>query len=191
MLRWHEPPRERARRAPSALAAHQVAETDRRRAAVPGACCHYLAAIHHYRIKPPPKVRFAPTVARGGRPAALPVRGRTSTLVSYVNGARTGLIMRSRKVQDVLDRDRPPLVTTPVPMLPCTVCGHELHLSDVVIVSREDRPPWASPTEETMTAIVHQACEPREGRADYNWRQEPPQTLLHALALLANRSGRA
>jgi hypothetical protein len=72
-------------------------------------------------------------------------------------------------------------VTAPVHMLPCTVCGHELHLSDVVIVSREDRPPWASPREKTMTAIAHRAREPREGRADYNRRQEPPQTLLHAL----------
>lgn len=74
--------------------------------------------------------------------------------------------------------------------IPCSVCGRGLHLWDVVIVSREVPPLWASPAEPNTTAIVHQACEPSEVRADHDWTQEPPQTLLHMLTMLAVAGGR-
>jgi len=48
------------------------------------------------------------------------------------------------------------------PGIPGAICGRGLHLGDVVIVSREVPPSWALPVEQTMTAIVHQACEPGE-----------------------------
>jgi len=70
--------------------------------------------------------------------------------------------------------------------IPCAVCGRGLHLGDVVIVSREVPPSWALPVEQTMTAIVHQACEPGGGRADHNRMREAPQTVLHMLARLAD-----
>lgn len=70
------------------------------------------------------------------------------------------------------------------PGISCAVCGRGLHLWDVVVVSREVPPSWASPVEQTTT-IVHQACEPGEGRADHNWTREAPQTLLHMLVMMA------
>lgn len=72
------------------------------------------------------------------------------------------------------------------PGISCAVCGRGLHLWDVVVVSREVPPSWASPIEQTTTTIVHQACEPGEDRADHNWRREAPQTLLHMLVMLAD-----
>lgn len=72
------------------------------------------------------------------------------------------------------------------PGIPCAVCGRGLHLGDIVIVSREVPPSWALPVEQTMTAIVHQACEPGGGRADHNWMREAPQTVLHMLVRLAD-----
>ena len=68
----------------------------------------------------------------------------------------------------------------------CAVCGRGLQLWDVVIVTREVPPSWASPIEQTAAAIVHQACEPGEGRADYDWTREAPQTLLHMLVMKAD-----
>jgi hypothetical protein len=55
-----------------------------------------------------------------------------------------------------------------------------------VIVSRKVAQPWASPIEQT---IVHQACEPGEGRADHNWTRNAPQTLLHLLVMMADGRG--
>ena len=77
----------------------------------------------------------------------------------------------------------------PAPAIPCAVCGRTLHLWDVVIVSREVPPSWASPAEKKTTAIVHPACEPAEVRADHDWTREPPQTLLHMLTMLADGRG--
>ncbi len=71
------------------------------------------------------------------------------------------------------------------PRIPCAVCARALHLGDVVIVSREVPPSWTSPVEQTTT-IVHQACEPCDGRADHNWTRDAPQTLLHMLVMLAD-----
>lgn len=71
----------------------------------------------------------------------------------------------------------------------CAVCGRGLHLRDVVIVSREVVPSWASPIEQTTTAFVHQACEPGGGRADHDWTRDAPQTLLHALIMMADGRG--
>ena len=73
--------------------------------------------------------------------------------------------------------------------IPCAACGRALHLWDVVIVSREVPPSWAPPTEPNTTAIVHQACEPGDVRADYDWTREPPQTLLHMLTMRAAGGG--
>jgi hypothetical protein len=66
----------------------------------------------------------------------------------------------------------------------CAGCGQALRLTDVVVVSREIAPMWASPAESVAT-ISHQTCEPVEGRADHDWARESPQTLLQMLVKLA------
>lgn len=71
----------------------------------------------------------------------------------------------------------------------CAACGRLLLLGDVVIVTRDVPPPWASATEEAMT-IVHVACERAGGPADYNWTSEPPQSLAHVLISMADGHGR-
>jgi hypothetical protein len=73
----------------------------------------------------------------------------------------------------------------PPRIIPCTVCGRGLHLWEIVIVSREVVPP----TEQTTTAIVHQTCEPGEGRSDHKWTRDAPQTLLHMLVMMADGRG--
>lgn len=73
--------------------------------------------------------------------------------------------------------------------LSCAACGRALLLGDVVIVTRDVPPSWASAAEEAMT-IVHVACEPAGGPADYNWTSEPPQTLAHVLVWMADGHGR-
>lgn len=71
------------------------------------------------------------------------------------------------------------------PAIQCTVCGRGLQAQDIVIVSREVVPRWATSVEHKTTEIVHRTCEAAEGRADHSWVREPPQTLAHALAILA------
>ena len=72
---------------------------------------------------------------------------------------------------------------------PCSVCGGYLHLWEVVVVSREARPSWASSAEQVRTSICHQACERDEVGADHDWIREPPQTLLHMLTMQAAGAG--
>jgi hypothetical protein len=73
--------------------------------------------------------------------------------------------------------------------LACAACGRELLPADVVILTRDVPPSWASAVEEVMT-IVHVACERSAGPADYNWTSEPPQTLAHVLVGMAHGRGR-
>lgn len=70
------------------------------------------------------------------------------------------------------------------PGIACAVCGRELDPQDVVIVTREVVPAWATSAGQATT-IVHQACEFGDGRADHSWMREPPQTLAHVMAFLA------
>lgn len=70
------------------------------------------------------------------------------------------------------------------PRIACAVCGIELEPQDVVIVTREIVPAWATSTPETTT-VVHRACEFRDSRADHTWTREPPQTMAHVMAILA------
>ena len=80
-------------------------------------------------------------------------------------------------------------MSEPQAAIRCSVCGRDLHLWDVVIVSHEVPPTWASPGESKATAVVHERCEPDERRADHDWAREPPQTLLHWLTMLAANGG--
>jgi len=70
------------------------------------------------------------------------------------------------------------------PWIACAVCGCELDPQDIVIVTREVVPAWARSTQR-VTTVVHRACEIGEGRADHTWSREPPQTLAHAMTILA------
>jgi hypothetical protein len=67
------------------------------------------------------------------------------------------------------------------PALSCAACGRRLRPDDVVIVSREIVPSWASQVEPTTTSIFHQRCEIDAARADHNWTRAVPQTLSRAL----------
>jgi hypothetical protein len=66
----------------------------------------------------------------------------------------------------------------------CAGCEERLHLSDIVVVTTEIPPSWATHASRTMT-IAHQGCESRTS-GDHNWSRESPQTLLHALRTLAD-----
>ena len=70
------------------------------------------------------------------------------------------------------------------PWIACAVCGCELDPQDVVIVTREVVPAWATSAQQTTT-VVHRACEIGERRADHTWSREPPQTLARAMTTLA------
>ena len=54
------------------------------------------------------------------------------------------------------------------PWIACAVCGFELDPQDVVIVTREVVPAWATSTQQ-VTTIVHRACEFGEDRADHTY----------------------
>ena len=69
------------------------------------------------------------------------------------------------------------------PALSCAGCGRRLRPEDVVIVSREIVPSWASQVERTPMTIFHEGCEIDAARADYNWTRTVPQTLFHALRI--------